>query len=173
MTPLGNWNRSVCLLLTIIGQLSVLNALLWSVPIILVLTSYGMNSTCISFKRIVRSSLKPSCTKFPIHSIQEGEYTEKQMFLTFLKWCVYYSTRNLCIERLRVTSPIETNTKLTSTWQDQLDQASQYKCVPYWSHSSLFSRISVRMDASPLGSFYCCTSLWRNAKWALQSKRSR
>ena len=50
----------------------------------------------------------------------------------------------------RVTAHVETNTKLTSAWQDQLDQASQYISVPYSSHSAHSSRISVQMDASPL-----------------------
>ena len=62
----------------------------------------------------------------------------------------------VAIERLHVTSLIETNTQLSSAWQNRLDQASQYKCVPYSSHSS---RSSVRMDASSLGSFYHCASL--------------
>ena len=71
-----------------------------------------------------------------------------------------------------VTSPIETSTKFTSAWQNQLHQASPYKCVPYSSHSACFSRISIRMDAAPLDLLYRCASLWRNAKWALQSEQS-
>ena len=59
----------------------------------------------------------------------------------------------------QTSSPIETNVNFhltfTSAWQARL----AYKCMPYSSHSYSFSRISVQMDASPLGLYYCYANL--------------
>ena len=70
----------------------------------------------------------------------------------------------MSIEPLHVTSSPIDNSLLHSKI------VSQYKCMPHSSHSHNSSRIPAQMGASPLGLYYA--SLWRNAKVALQSKRS-
>ena len=64
-----------------------------------------------------------------------------------------------------MTSPIETNTQLTSAWQDQLDQASRYTSVPYSSHSARSSRISIHVYKT---FFFGIQVLY--TRWALQSE---
>ena len=64
---------------------------------------------------------------------------------------------------------METNTKLTSAKQDRLHGPSLtvQMCAmlePQCTHSS---RISVQMDASPLGSFYHCTIVYQETQSGL------
>ena len=69
------------------------------------------------------------------------------------------------IERLRVMSPIETNTKLTSAWQDQpigTNACPTRVIVP--------ALLEFLYEWMPLHLIHDIAEL-RNAKWALQSEQ--
>ena len=64
-------------------------------------------------------------------------------------------------------SPIDTNTKFTSTWQDCLTVQICTILKPY-SHNS--SRISAQMDAFPLGLYYIVSEEMRRLPYKVSDQ---
>ena len=127
-----------------------------------------VHSQTVSYKHVINFcpewgihvQIMWACLMYLLRAIPSGVYMTNQPTMATVQLDCNIMWHNMHMhapysirERLCVTSsPIETSDKIHfRIWHQQARLGAQFKCMPHSSHSYCSSRISVQMDASPLG----------------------